>query len=62
MYQGNPLNASPAVLGVGGAAALPDTGVPAVWAIVALAVGLNTLGYLLLASRNLLPTRRRQSA
>jgi hypothetical protein len=62
MYQGNPLNASAAVLGVGSATALPDTGVPAFWSLVALAVGLNTIGYLLLASRNLVPKRRRGSA
>ncbi|NED96058.1 hypothetical protein G1H11_12140 [Phytoactinopolyspora alkaliphila] len=61
MYQGNPLNASAAVLGIGSVAALPDTGVPAFWSLVAIAVGLNTIGYLLLASRNFLPARRRRT-
>ncbi|WP_166356205.1 hypothetical protein [Phytoactinopolyspora limicola] len=61
MYQGNPLNASAAVVGVGGATALADTGTPGFWALVALAVGLNTIGYLLLATRNLLPARRRST-
>lgn len=60
MYHGNSLTTSPAAVGAGGAAALPNTGAPFAWTLVAAAVALCTLGYLLLATRNLLPAGRRR--
>ncbi|NEE03298.1 hypothetical protein [Phytoactinopolyspora halotolerans] len=53
------MNSSTAVTGAGGVTALAATGSPSIWAFVGLAVALCTIGYLLLAAKNVIPARRR---
>ncbi|WP_026876144.1 hypothetical protein [Jiangella gansuensis] len=61
MYNGNSFTGGGAVGGGGVSGGLAATGSP-VMQLIALVVGLATVGYLLLAVRNLLPARRRPAA